>query len=96
VGSRFREVGGPLREGAPSSGGVVGEGGRLHLGGAVSPLRGCIRGRREVKVEGGMMSSNGAKASKSKQKQAKASKSKQKQAKASKWHHRMHRPCRNQ
>jgi hypothetical protein len=35
--------------------------------GAALPLRRCVRGCREVKVEGGTMSSNGTKARKSKQ-----------------------------
>jgi hypothetical protein len=46
---------------------LLSRGGAFVKGGAASPPRGCIRGRREVKVEGGMMSSNGAKASKSQQ-----------------------------
>ncbi len=66
----FVNRGGLLREGAPLSGSVFVKGGSLRGGGAASPLRGCIRGRREVKVEGGTMSSNGAKASKSQQKPA--------------------------
>ncbi len=49
---------------------VIVEGGSLRQRGAVSPLRGCVGGHREVKVEGGMMSSNGAKASKSQKKPA--------------------------
>jgi hypothetical protein len=46
----------------------------LSQGGVVLQLRGCVGGHREVEVDGGTMSSNGAKASKSQQKPAKASK----------------------
>ncbi len=66
-GSVFVRRGVPFVRERHHQGALSARGGAFVERGAASLSRGCIGGRREVEGEGGTMSSNGAKESKSKQ-----------------------------